>query len=79
MTTYSLITVRDDKLAGIQPIRGSKLEDVINFTFGVLSERTESDAAMFAALGVEWVLEKCRDDRRAHEPRGSGHPTYAGQ
>ena len=71
MTTYCLITVRGDELAGFQPVRGSKVEDVINFTFGVLSERTKHDPTMFAALGVEWVLERgLRDLEDMDTPAG---------
>ena len=57
MTTYCLITVRDNELAGFQPIIGTEEQDAIMFTFGVLSERTRADPKMFAALGVEWILE----------------------
>lgn len=58
MTTYCLITKRGDELAGFQPIVGSNVQDAIMFTFGVLTERTRNDATMFAAIGVEWVLEE---------------------
>lgn len=71
MTTYCLITKRGNELAGLQPVRGSKIDDVINFTFGVLTERTNSNPMMFAALGVEWVLEEgLRDLRELDTPAG---------
>ena len=71
MTTYCLITKRGDELAGFQPVRGSKVEDVIHFTFGVLSERTKHDAMMFAALGIEWVVEcGLRDLEDLNTPAG---------
>lgn len=72
MTNYCLITMREDQIAGLQPIRGGKVEDVINFTFGVLTERTKSDATMFAALGVEWIVEEgLRNLEDLDKPAGS--------
>lgn len=71
MTTYCLITKRGDDLAGFQPVQGGKPEDVINFTFGVLTERIKSDPMMFAVLGVEWVLEEgWRDVQDLDTPAG---------
>lgn len=71
MTTYCLITKRGADLAGFQPVKGGKLDDVINFTFGVLTERTKADPMMFAALGVEWVLEEgLRDLQDLDKPAG---------
>jgi hypothetical protein len=71
MTTYCLITKRSDTLAGFQPVLGERAEDVINFTFGLLTERTKSDPTLFAALGVEWVLEEgLRDLNDLDTPAG---------
>lgn len=71
MATYCLITMRGEDLAGLQPVRGSKVEDVINFSFGVLTERIKSDPMMFAALNVEWVLEEgLRDLQNLDTPAG---------
>lgn len=72
MTTYCLITVRGEELAGFQPIVGSQEQDAIMFSFGLLAERTRNDATTFAALGVEWVLEKgLRDLEDIETPAGS--------
>lgn len=71
MTTYCLITKRADTLAGFQPVNGSRVEDVINFTFGLLVERTQSDPMLFAALDVEWILEEgLRDLEDLDTPAG---------
>ncbi len=68
MTTYCLITKHSDTLAGFQPVKGSRVEDVINFTFGILVERTKADPMLFATLGVEWILEEGLRDLNDLDP-----------
>lgn len=58
MKTFSLVTIRESEVAGLQPIVGGEERDAISFTFGVLTERITGRGAMFYQLGVEWLLEE---------------------
>ena len=58
MKTFSLITVRGRKIAGLQPIVGGEEGGAIAFSFGMLTERIAGHGEMFHHLGVEWLLEE---------------------
>ena len=71
MTTYCLITVRGGELAGFQPIVGSREQDAVIFSFGMLTERTRNHTRTLASVGVEWVLEEgVREMEALDKPAG---------